>query len=69
MAIILLAFSGVVGMVAMPTPAAVLIVAAIGSLRTGQVRAIMRTSRTCQIAVCATFVATLFVWRPSLGSA
>ena len=51
MAIILLAFSGVVGTVAMPTLAAVLIVAAIGSLRTGQVRAIMRTSRASQIAV------------------
>lgn len=61
MAIILLAFSGVVGTVAMPTLAAVLIVAAIGSLRTGQVRAIMRTSRASQIAVIATFVATLLL--------
>ena len=61
MAIILLVFSGIVGQVAMPTLAAVLIVAAIGSLRTGQVRAIMRTSRISQIAVCATFVATLLL--------
>ena len=61
MAIILLAFSGIVGTVAMPTLAAVLIVAAIGSLRTGQVRAIMRTSRASQIAVIATFVATLLL--------
>ena len=61
MAIILLAFSGVVGTVAMPTLAAVLIVAAIGSLRTGQVMAIMRTARISQIAVCATFVATLLL--------
>jgi SulP family sulfate permease len=61
MAIILLLFSGIVGTVAMPTLAAVLIVAAIGSLRTGQVRAIMRTSRISQIAVCATFVATLLL--------
>jgi SulP family sulfate permease len=61
MAIILLAFSGIVGAVAMPTLAAVLIVAAIGSLRTGQVRAIMRTARISQIAVCATFVATLLL--------
>ena len=61
MAIILLAFSGLVGAVVMPTLAAVLIVAAIGSLRTGQVRAIMRTSRISQIAVCATFVATLLL--------
>ena len=61
MAIILLAFSGIVGTVAMPTLAAVLIVAAIGSLRTGQLRAIMRTARISQIAVCATFVATLLL--------
>ncbi len=61
MAIILLAFSGLVGAVVMPTLAAVLIVAAIGSLRTGQVRAIMRTSRISQIAVCATFVSTLLL--------
>lgn len=61
MAIILLAFSGIVGAVAMPTLAAVLIVAAIGSLRTGQIRAIMRTARISQIAVCATFIATLLL--------
>jgi SulP family sulfate permease len=61
MALILLAFSGIVGQVAMPTLAAVLIVAAVGSLRTGQLRAIMRTARISQIAVCATFVATLLL--------
>jgi SulP family sulfate permease len=61
MAIILLAFSGIVGTVAMPTLAAVLIVAAVGSLRTGQLGAIMRTARTSQIAVCATFAATLLL--------
>ena len=61
MAVILVAFSGVVGTVAMPTLAAVLVVAAFGSLRTGQVRAIMRTSRISRIAVCATFVATLLM--------
>src|SRR5688500_9845118 len=61
MAIILLAFSGIVGQVAMPTLAAVLIVAALGSLRTGQLRAIMRTARISQIAVCATLVATLLL--------
>ena len=61
MALILLAFSGVVGKVAMPTLAAVLIVAAIGSLRTGQLMAIVRTQRISQIAVGATFVATLLL--------
>ena len=45
----------------MPTLAAVLIAAAAGSLRTGDVLAIMRTSRTAQIAVTTTFVATLLL--------
>jgi sulfate permease, SulP family len=61
MAVILFAFSGVVGTVAMPTLAAVLIVAAAGSLRTGEVLAILRTSRSSQIAVTATFIATLLL--------
>ncbi len=61
MAVILLLFSGVVGAVAMPTLAAILICAAVGSLRSGQVLAIARTSRIAQIAVVATFVATLFL--------
>ena len=61
MAIILLLFSGVVGHVVMSTLAAVLIVASVGSLRTGAVRAILRTGRISQIAVIATFVATLFL--------
>jgi len=61
MAVILLAFSGVVGSVVMPTLAAVLIAAAVGSLRTGQVLAIARTSRIAQIAVIATFIATLLL--------
>jgi sulfate permease, SulP family len=59
--VILFAFSGVVGTVAMPTLAAVLIVAAAGSLRTGEVLAILRTSRSSQIAVTATFIATLLL--------
>ena len=61
MAVILAAFSGIVGAVVMSTLAAVLIVAAVGSLRTGAVRAIMRTGRNSQIAVISTFVATLFL--------
>lgn len=61
MAVILVAFSGIVGSVVMSTLAAVLIVAAAGSLRTGALRAIMRTGRNSQIAVIATFVATLFL--------
>ena len=61
MAVILVAFSGVVGSVVMSTLAAVLIVAAAGSLRTGALLAIMRTGRNSQVAVVATFIATLFL--------
>ncbi len=61
MAVILVAFSGVVGNVVMSTLAAVLIAAAIGSFRTGAMQAIMRTGRNSQIGAIATFVATLFL--------
>lgn len=61
MALILVAFSGIVGRVLMPTLAAVLIAAAIGSLRTGAFRAILRTGRVSQVAVITTLVATLFL--------
>ncbi len=61
MLVILVAFSGVIGVVAMPTLAAVLIVAAIGSVRVGQVQDILRTELNSRIALIATFVATLFL--------
>ncbi len=61
MAVILLLFSGVIGKVVMSTLAAVLILAAVGSFRSGSVRAILRTGRVSQIAVIATFLATLFL--------
>jgi SulP family sulfate permease len=61
MAVILVALSGVVGNVVMSTLAAVLIAAAVGSLRTGALRAIMRTGRNSQIGVIVTFLATLFL--------
>ncbi len=61
MAVIIVFFSGVVGSVVMATLAAVLIVAAVGSLRTGALRAIMRTGRNSQIGVITTFTATLFL--------
>jgi SulP family sulfate permease len=64
MLVILVAFSGVVGAVAMPTLAAILIVAAVGSLRIGQIEAILRTSTTSRIAMIATFVATLILSIP-----
>jgi SulP family sulfate permease len=58
---ILVAFSGVVGVVAMPTLAAILVYAAIGSMRLGEVDVALRTSRTTQIALVTTFLATLFL--------
>jgi sulfate permease, SulP family len=58
---ILVAFSGLVGQVAMPTLAAILIYAAIGSLRLGEISAILRTGRISQVAVVTTFAATLFL--------
>jgi SulP family sulfate permease len=61
MAVLLLFFSGLVGSVVMSTLAAVLVYAAIGSFRAGDVRAILRTGRISQIAVTATFVATLLL--------
>lgn len=64
MAVILIAFSGVVGVVAMPTLAAILIVAAVGSLRLGQVRTILHTGATSKIAFIATFISTLFLSIP-----
>jgi SulP family sulfate permease len=61
MVIILVVFAGVVGKVAMPTLAAVLIFAAVGSLRLGALATIWRTGRLSQIALVTTFVATLFL--------
>ncbi len=61
MAVILVAFSGLVGQVVMSTLAAVLILAAASSLRTGALRAILRSGRNSQVAVISTFVATLFL--------
>ena len=61
MLVILAAFSGVVGLVAMPTLAAVLIFAAAASIRPGELRTILRTGPTSQIAIISTFCATLFL--------
>ncbi len=61
LALLLLLFSGLVGSVVMSTLAAVLIYAAIGSFRVGEMRAILRTGRISQIAVISTFVATLLL--------
>ena len=61
MLVILVAFGGLVGLVAMPTLAAVLIVAAIGSVRVGEVETVWRTGGSSQIAMVTTFLATLFL--------
>jgi SulP family sulfate permease len=61
MLVILLAFSQVIGAVAMPTLAALLIVAGVASLRVGQVTTIFRTGATSEIAIVTTFVATLLL--------
>ncbi len=59
--LILLALSKLVGLVAQPTLAALLIVAAIGSINPGQIQTIFRTSATSRVALTTTFLATLFL--------
>ena len=61
MLLILVAFGGLVGRVAMPTLAAVLIVAAVGSLRIREVETIWRIGLSSQIAMATTFLATLLL--------
>jgi SulP family sulfate permease len=61
MVVILVVFAGIVGKVAMPTLAAVLIYAAVGAIRPRQLATIWRTGRLSQIAMGATFAATLFM--------
>jgi SulP family sulfate permease len=59
MLIILVAFSGVVGLVPMPTLAAVLIFAAVMSLRFNDMGVVWKTSHTGKIGMLLTFIATL----------
>lgn len=61
MAVILVAFSGLVGEVAMATLAAILIFAGVGSLRPREIMTILRTGPNSQIAVISTFAATLLL--------
>lgn len=65
LALILVTLSEAVGSVVLATLSAVLIHAAVGSLRTGALRAILRTGRTSQVAAISTFVATLFLPVPA----
>jgi SulP family sulfate permease len=59
--VILVALSGLVGKVAMPTLAAVLIYAGLSSLRPQQVRTMLHAGSTPAIALVVTFVATLLL--------
>ncbi len=61
MLLILLAFSGIIGYVAQPTLAALLIVAGVGSIRPQQILTIFRTGTISQVAMVSTFAATLFL--------
>ena len=54
MLLILVAFSGLVAKVVMPTLAAVLIYAGVGALRVGQVETVARTSMTSRVALVTT---------------
>ena len=59
MLLILVAFSGVVGKVPIPTLAAVLVYAAARSLRVGRIDTVLRTGPASRIAFFATLAATL----------
>lgn len=59
MLVILAIFSGLVAKIAMPTLAAILIFAGIGSIRPGEITSILRTGRISQVVVITTFAATL----------
>jgi sulfate permease, SulP family len=61
MLIILVALSRVVSLVALPTLAAVLVFAAIGSFKPTEIITILHSGRTAQIAFITTFAATLFL--------
>jgi SulP family sulfate permease len=58
---ILSVLSGLVGTVAMPTLAAILIFAAVGSVKVDQIGMIARTGQSPIIAMVTTFLATLFL--------
>ncbi len=61
MLVILAIFSGLVAKIAMPTLAAILIFAGVGSIRPGEIASILRTGRISQVVVITTFAATLFL--------
>jgi sulfate permease, SulP family len=64
MVLILLVFSGLVGKVATPTLAAILILAAVFSIRIDRIEMISRTGAISKVAFTSTLVATLFLSVP-----
>lgn len=64
MLVILLVFAGIVGKVAIATLAAVLILASVAAIQPAQILTIWRTGAASQIALVATFVATLLLSIP-----
>lgn len=61
MLVILAIFSGLVAKFAVPALSAILVFAAIGSLRPGEIATILRSGRISQVVVITTFAATLFL--------
>lgn len=61
MGVILLVFSGIVGKVAMPTLAAVLIYAGIGAIRPREIVGVAHAGKISSVAMTATFVAVLLL--------
>ena len=62
---ILVAFSGLIGKVALATLAGLLIAAAIGALKTGEMWTILRTGPISQVVLLTTFIATLVLPIPA----
>ena len=61
MLVILVCFSGLVAKIVVPVLGAILIFAAVSSLRLAEIRTILRTGRISQVVVITTFAATLFL--------
>ncbi len=61
MLLIIIAFSGIVGKIPIPTLAAILIFAGISSLRVARIDTILRTGHTSQVAFLTTVAATLIL--------
>lgn len=58
---VLVLLSGLAGQVALPTLAAILVVASLGAIRPSEITAVWRSGTQSQIAMVTTFAATLFL--------